>query len=179
MDLMIPLVSLPIRSIMCPLFSHRRTSRWLVESWGLRRNRVELIIRKGRQNAVLKKTDLDRFKKVLLESRKKIVGDLSHLEKDSLNLSQRDASGDLSGYSLHMADMATDNFDREFNLGLASSEQQILNQIDEALRRIEEGTYGTCEICEKPISQKRLVAVPYTKFCIKCQSEEEKKKRRS
>ena len=128
---------------------------------------------------MLKKTDVGHFKKLLEATRKKIVGDLTHLEKDSLNTSQRDASGDLSGYSLHMADMATDNFDREFNLGLASNEQQILNQIDEALRKIEEGRFGICEICSKPIVQKRLAALPYTKFCIKCQSEEEKKKRRS
>lgn len=128
---------------------------------------------------MLKKNDLGHFRKLLEAFRKKIAGDLAHLEKDTLNLSQRDASGDLSGYSLHMADMATDNFDREFNLGLASSEQQILNQIDEALRRIDEGRFGICEICAKPISQKRLVAVPYTRFCIKCQSEEEKKKRRA
>jgi len=126
----------------------------------------------------MKKTELDRFKKLLEASRKKIVGDLAHLEGDSLNTSQRDASGDLSGYSLHMADQATDNFDREFNLGLVSSEQQILNQIDEALRKIEEGGFGVCDTCSKPISQKRLLAVPYTSLCIKCQSEEEKKKRK-
>ncbi len=126
----------------------------------------------------MKKTELDRFKKLLEAFRKKIVGDLAHLEGDSLNTSQRDASGDLSGYSLHMADQATDNFDREFNLGLVSSEQQILNQIDEALRKIEEGGFGVCDTCSKPISQKRLLAVPYTPLCIKCQSEEEKKKRK-
>lgn len=126
-----------------------------------------------------KKRDLERFKKLLEEFRKKTVGGLTHLEKDSLNLSQRDASGDLSGYSFHMADQATDNFDREFNLDLASNEQQVLNRIDEALRKIDEGTYGICEFCSKPISQKRLLAVPYAKLCIKCQEEEEKKRRRS
>lgn len=128
---------------------------------------------------MLKKNDVAHFQKLLEVSRKKIVGDLAHLEKDTLNLSQRDASGDLSGYSLHMADMATDNFDREFNLGLVSSEQQILNQIDEALQKIDEGSYGICAVCKKPISQKRLLAVPYARFCIKCQSEEEKKRRRT
>ena len=128
---------------------------------------------------MLKKTELERFKKLLEVSRKKISGDLAHLEKDTLNTSQRDASGDLSGYSLHMADIATDNFDREFNLGLASSEQQILNLIDEALRKMDEGRFGVCEVCSKVISQKRLLAVPYAKYCIKCQSEEEKKRRRS
>lgn len=128
---------------------------------------------------VLNKTEIERFKKLLEASRKKVGGDLAHLEKDSLNTSQRDASGDLSGYSLHMADMATDNSAQEFNLGLASSEQQILNLIDEALRKIEEGKFGVCEVCSKVISQKRLLAVPYAKYCIKCQSEEEKKRRRS
>ncbi|MBI2166664.1 MAG: TraR/DksA C4-type zinc finger protein [Candidatus Omnitrophica bacterium] len=127
---------------------------------------------------MIKKQDAERFRKLLQEFRKKTAGSLGHLEKDSLNLSQRDASGDLSGYSFHMADMATDNFDREFNLDLASSEQQILNLIDDALRKINEGTYGICETCSKPISQKRLLAVPYTPLCIKCQEEEEKKKRR-
>ncbi|MBI4115745.1 MAG: TraR/DksA C4-type zinc finger protein [Candidatus Omnitrophica bacterium] len=128
---------------------------------------------------MLKKIDLDHFKKLLEAARKKIAGDLTHLEKDSLNQSQRDASGDLSGYSFHIADMATDNFDREFNLDLASSEQQLLNQIDDAVRKIDEGKFGICEVCEKPIAQKRLIAVPYARFCLKCQSEEEKKKRRA
>ena len=128
---------------------------------------------------MLKKPDTGHFKKLLEAARKKIAGDLAHLEKDSLNLSQRDASGDLSGYSFHMADMATDNFDREFNLGLASNEQERLNQIDDALRKIDDGRFGICEVCSKPITQKRLIAVPYARFCIKCQAEEEKKKRRA
>ena len=125
-----------------------------------------------------RKKELERFKKILEEARKKIASDLQHLESDSLNKSQRDASGDLSGYSFHMADMATDNFDREFTLGLASNEQQSLNKIDAALRKIDEGTYGDCEECGKAISQKRLMAMPHACLCIKCQELEEKKKRR-
>ncbi len=129
--------------------------------------------------ASLPKKDLEKYKKLLEEVRKKIAGDLQHLEGDSLNTNQRDASGDLSGYSFHMADMASDNFEREFTLGLASNEQQHLNMIEDALRRIDDGTYGVCESCNKPIPQKRLVAVPHAKLCIKCQEIEEKKKRRS
>ena len=125
------------------------------------------------------KKDLERFKKILETIRARLAGDLKHLESDSLNTNQRESSGDLSGYSFHMADMATDNFDREFTLGLASNEQQGLNAIDDALRRIKEGTYGVCEECSKPISQKRLLAVPHARLCIKCQELEEKKKRRS
>ena len=121
--------------------------------------------------------ELERFKKILQEIRKKIAGDLEHLEGDSLKTNQRDASGDLSGYAFHMADMATDNFDREFTLGLASNEQQILNKIDIALRKIKEGGYGVCENCSKPITQKRLIAMPHAQLCIKCQELEEKQKR--
>ena len=124
------------------------------------------------------KKDLEKFKQILMDIRQKISGDLKHLENDSLNTNQRDSSGDLSGYSFHMADMATDNFDREFTLGLASNEQQILNMIDVALHKIEEGTYGTCEDCEKAITMKRLTAMPHARLCIKCQEAEEKKKRR-
>ena len=124
------------------------------------------------------KKDLERFKKILLEIRKKIAGDLQHLEGDSLNTTQRDASGDLSGYSFHMADMATDNFDREFTLGLASNEQQLLNLIDTAIRKIDDASYGDCETCKKSISVKRLLAMPYAPLCIKCQELEEKQKRR-
>ena len=126
----------------------------------------------------LNKKDLERFKKILMDIRRKISGDLQHLEGYSLNTNQRDSSGDLSGYSFHMADMATDNFDREFTLGLASNEQQTLNTIDDAIRKIDEGTYGACEECSKMITMKRLAALPHARLCIKCQEIEEKKKRR-
>lgn len=129
--------------------------------------------------ASFNKKDLEKFKTILLEIRKKITGDLQHLEKDSLNTNARDSSGDLSGYSFHMADMATDNFDREFTLGLASNEQQLLNLVSDALHRIEDGSFGTCEGCKKPILLKRLQAQPYARLCIKCQEEDEKKNRRS
>ena len=122
----------------------------------------------------MEKEDLLRLKMQLQAERAKIADGLNHIERDNLNKSQRDASGDLSGYSFHMADMATDNFDREFSLDLASAEQTILNRIDEALRKMEDGSYGVCENCNKPISFKRLKAVPYAKLCIKCKEDEEK-----
>ena len=125
----------------------------------------------------LDKKNLDRFKKLLIETRTKIAGNLQHLESDSLNTSAREAAGDLSGYSLHMADQATDNFDREFTLGLASTEQKLLNLIEAALRKVEDKTYGSCENCKKPIPQKRLVAMPFAPLCIKCQEIEEKEPR--
>lgn len=122
----------------------------------------------------MEKEEISKFKTLLEIERNKLIDGLNHIERDNLNRSQRDASGDLSGYSFHMADQATDNFDREFSLDIASAEQNVLNRIDEALRKIDDGTYGVCETCEKPITLKRLKAVPYAKLCIKCKEDEEK-----
>lgn len=123
--------------------------------------------------------DFSKFKELLETIRLKVSGDLRQLEDDNLNKSQRDATGDLSGYSFHMADVATDNFDLETNLGLASNEQNLLNLIDTALRKIGDGSYGVCEMCSKPIPQKRLMAMPYAFNCIKCQEIEEQERRLS
>jgi len=131
-----------------------------------------------KRRETLNKRDLQKFKDLLNAERRKVATDLKHLENESLNTSQKDASGDLSGYSFHMADVATDNYDREFNLDLASNEQKLVNSIDDALVRVEDGTYGKCEACEKKIPVERLKIVPYAKMCISCQEEEEKKNRR-
>ena len=121
------------------------------------------------------KKELDAFRELLLSKRQAILDSIQQIEKDTLKKSPREASGDLSGYAFHMADVATDNFDTEFSLNLASVEQQTLYEIDEALKRIEEGIYGDCLSCGKKISVQRLKALPYASFCIDCQEKEEKK----
>lgn len=123
------------------------------------------------------KAELAKYKKLLLQKKDRLLEEMRHIEKDAMNQSQREASGDLSGYSFHMADTATDNYDREFSLGLATNAQRILYEIDEALKRIIEKRYGECLSCGEPIPKKRLTAVPYAKLCIQCQSIEEKKQR--
>ena len=121
-----------------------------------------------------KKTQND-FKKILIEKKKEINDQINHISSETLKKSQKDASGDLSGYSFHMADVATDNYDREFNLDLADNERNILYEIDAALKKMEEGAFGICEDCDKFIPKKRLKAVPYAKLCIKCQEAKESK----
>lgn len=121
----------------------------------------------------LPKKELDIYKKMLFQLRSKIAGDLQQIEGDSLSGNQPSHSGELSD----VADLATDNYDRELNIGLASNEQQLLNDIDVALKRIEEGTYGVCEIYGTQIPKKRLLAMPYTRLSMKAQEEEEKNKR--
>ena len=121
----------------------------------------------------LPKKELDIYKKMLFQLRAKIVGDLQQIEGDTLSGNQSNNSGELSD----VADMATDNYDRDLNIGLVSNEQQLLNDIDVALKRIEDGTYGVCEIYGTPIPKKRLLAMPYTRLSMRAQEEEEKSKR--
>ncbi|MDP8261971.1 MAG: TraR/DksA C4-type zinc finger protein [Candidatus Ancaeobacter aquaticus] len=123
----------------------------------------------------MNKRDMKKYKEKLLDKKEQIVRSLKQIEDETLNKSQRDQSGDLSAYSLHMADVGTDNFDREFALGLMSNEQNILYEIDEAMQRMENGSYGKCETCECDISEKRLEALPSASNCRACQEKVEKK----
>ena len=125
----------------------------------------------------MNKKDLKFFKELLMKKKTELAKGIDHIANDALKTSQRDAAGDLSAYSLHMADMATDNYDREFSLGLADNEQKILNRINAALEKIDEDTFGQCELCEKKISKVRLKAVPYAELCVPCQEKQEKKKK--
>lgn len=126
----------------------------------------------------LTQKELKEYKKALIKLREKVMGDMNALTRDILDKSPKDASGDLSGYTFHMADVASDTFEREFTLDLAGSEQKIIYQIDEALKRIETGEYGICVMCGERIAKQRLKAIPYAQYCIKCQSQIEKEKRR-
>ena len=86
---------------------------------------------------------------------------------------QKDLSGDISGHSLHIADAATDNYERDFNISLVSNERKLLLSIDEALERIDNKTYGVCQGCTKLIVKSRLDAIPYAKYCKRCKEKVE------
>ncbi len=127
----------------------------------------------------ISKREAKKYRSHLQEIRNKLVGEIEHLEKNNLKKSTREASGDLSGYRLHMADVASDAYDQEFALGLVSSEQNLLREVDRALNKIEtEGNYGLCENCGKRIALKRLKAIPYAHLCINCKEKEELQEKR-
>jgi len=121
------------------------------------------------------KKDLKEFKKIVLKKKEEILDELKHISDDTLRKSQKEASGDISGYTYHMADVATDNYDREFSLGLASNERKFIYELDDALKRIEDGSFGICDECKSSITKIRLKAVPSARLCIKCQQKREKK----
>jgi len=115
-----------------------------------------------------KKAQMEKFKVLLLEKRARILGDVQQLERQTLLNSQRDSSGDLSDYSFHMADVGSDAAERETMLGLASSQQKMIEPIKKALERIDQGVYGTCELCGCDIAKERLDALPEAIVCMKC-----------
>jgi DnaK suppressor protein len=115
-----------------------------------------------------------KIKKILLGMRENIIDKVKRIEKENLGRLQKDASGDLSGYAIHLADVASDNYERELSLGLAANERELLRKIDNALHRLKDRNFGCCDSCGKDISIKRLTAVPYADMCIKCQEQEDK-----
>lgn len=126
----------------------------------------------------MNKRDQKRFEKRLLEEREKLVENMSRLESSVLSKNQKESSGDLSSYSFHMADLATDAAEREKAFLFASKEGRLLYHIDEALRRLYRNEYGVCQNCGSDISKDRLEAVPHARLCIKCKEEEERAKGR-
>jgi len=118
------------------------------------------------------------FETRLLEERARLLKELGYLEQNVLKQNPRDSSGDLSGYSFHMADAGTDAMEREKAFLFASTEGRALHDVDEALRRLYAGEYGMCESCGLPIAAARLEVVPHARLCIKCKEREEKAGRR-
>lgn len=122
---------------------------------------------KKKKKSPLKAKDIEYFKNLLLEKRKEIIGDVSEMENEALKKSRSDATGDLSSMPIHMADIGSDNYHQEFSLGLMASERKTLKEIDEALEKIQNGTYGICEGTGEPISKERLKAQPWVKYSMK------------
>jgi len=120
------------------------------------------------------KKKLDQYKKSLIKLRDSLLHDIDNMSKNPG--SQNSESGDVSGHVLHMADVATDMYDREFNLGLASTEREVLQKIEQAVKRIDDKVFGACVECGKSIPFARLNAIPYVETCLKCQEKIETKK---
>ena len=121
----------------------------------------------GKKNGPVKiKAEWQKFYNHLLELRAQLLRQMNGLAKDSAQ--------EMAGYSLHMADSGTDNFDRDFALSLLSSDQDAVYEIEEALKRIERNTYGVCELTGKSIPKARLEAIPWTRFTVQAQAQLER-----
>jgi len=112
------------------------------------------------------KAEWQKYYNRLLELREQLTRQINGLAEESAQ--------EIPGYSLHMADSGTDNFDRDFALSLLSADQDAVYEIEEALKRIERKTYGVCELTGKPIPRARLEAIPWTRFTVQAQAQLER-----
>jgi RNA polymerase-binding transcription factor DksA len=110
-----------------------------------------------------------RYFKLLIQLRTHLTGQIDQHSEETLKRSSKDDTGDLSSYGQHMADAGTDTFDRDFALSLVSNEQEALSEIEAAIKRINNGTYGVGEDTGKQIDKERLLAVPFTRFSAEAQ----------
>lgn len=124
----------------------------------------------------MRKADLEKYKKLLEAKKAELLDGMSETMRSQVQTTIRESTGDISSYSYHMADQGTDAMEREMAFMFASKSGRLVYHIDEALRRIEDGSYGKCHICKKQISASRLKAVPHARYCIECKSAEEEKK---
>lgn len=120
-----------------------------------------------------------RYYKLLIDLRTHLTAGIELHSEETLKRSAKDDAGDLSSYGQHMADAGTDTFDRDFALSLVSSEQEALSEIEAAIKRIRDGSYGVCEITQKPIAKDRLLAVPFTRYSAEAQKNLERNRLRS
>lgn len=121
-------------------------------------------------NGILTAAEIKEFKALLLEKLEEILDNVVFMEEETL----RKPRTDLSNMPIHMADVGTDSYEMENTLGLMDSERKLLAEIEEALARIENGTYGICEGNNEPIPKARLKAIPWARYCVACASLSEK-----
>jgi RNA polymerase-binding transcription factor len=116
----------------------------------------------------LTQDELQQFQSMLLERRRLLLSDFRALEEDEAQAGSAD-----SVLSTHLADVGTDRASSDVNLECQSSTSSEIRDIDEALDRIRDGSYGQCEGCDRPIAKARLEAIPYARLCLPCKTEEE------
>ena len=124
----------------------------------------------------MKKEDLQKYEHLLLAKRRELLREIGVVGESHSKNTIKEATGDLSHYSYHMADQGTDNMQREMAFAFASKAGRLVYHIEAALERIKDGTYGQCQGCGKQIQKARLKAVPHARLCIECKSAEEEQK---
>lgn len=117
----------------------------------------------------LSQRELERYKELLLEKRKEVLADLESIEQNMFQ-----DGGEISSMPVHLADIGSDNFEQEFTLELMEEAKRTLHEIQLALGRIEDGTYGICEGLGIPIEKKRLEAIPWTRYSLEYANQKER-----
>ena len=128
------------------------------------------MVSENRPEKALTDSDKKKFRSLLLAKRSEILGDVDHMQTSAL-----DKSGDYVSHSpSHMADVGSDNYETENILGLMESERELLFEIEEAIKRLDNDTYGICQGNGESISRPRLKAIPWARYCVQCASQMER-----
>ncbi len=135
---------------------------------------AEVPVPRSRLNA----DELAFFKRALLEKREQIIASMGTMQNEALRKNRSDAAGDLSMMPIHMADIGTDAYEQEFTIGLIENQQETLKEIDDALDRMQKGTFGICEATHKPIAKARLRVKPWARYTLAYKRALEEKMRR-
>ncbi len=118
-------------------------------------------------------SNVQHYQNLLMSKRTELLTELETFKNGENSSTIKDATGDNSSYTFHMADQGTDNAEREKAYYFATREGRLLYHIEQALERIEDGSYGLCHECSQPITAARLEAVPHARLCINCKMKEE------
>jgi len=124
----------------------------------------------------LSRSEMEQFRKLLERQLSVVRGDITQMEEESLSKSFMEQTGELTTMPGDIADVSAESFDHEFSVKLLENKGELAAEIEAAIERIEEGTYGLCEDGE-PIGKERLRAIPYARLCIKCQRQQEVRRR--
>ena len=116
----------------------------------------------------MKPQEIESFREQLRQLRERLNGDVISLQRETLRTSGGEASGNLSNAPLHLADLASDQYEQEHSIGVLENQERLLEEVTEAINRIVRGAFGKCENCGQEIPRERLQAVPYTRYCIQC-----------
>src|SRR5580700_705234 len=143
-----------------------------VEPEDIEPEQADSSIEEGDENLPL---FLRKQKSKLLQLRDSLLDSMMGVSRDTLRSRAEDSEA--SAFGMHQADAGSDAYDRDFALNLLSQEQDALYEIEEALKRVDAGTYGICEMSGKPIPQARLEAIPFARFTVECQTQIEKRQK--
>jgi RNA polymerase-binding transcription factor DksA len=124
-------------------------------------------VKKVGRKASLK--DLEKYRVRLTQEKERLEVELQEIEDRTARISENERAGELSAYEDHPADLASETFEREKDLAIGESVEGLLNQVLIALEKVDRGTYGICDACDRPIKRARLNALPFATLCVECQ----------
>ncbi len=119
-------------------------------------------------------SDLQKYRELLLAEKARLEAELREIDSRTARLNESERASELSSYEDHPADLASETFEREKDLAIGESVESLLNQVNNALEKIERGTFGVCDACGRPIKKARLQAIPFATLCVSCQDQLER-----